>query len=189
MTIETAIKLIHSAPDAWVRVEQTRRTPRGLELSFGIYRGKRGRKIDSWSVSCLGVREAKITALDGGGLRLYPSTHPTALRYSARKAELRWSGIPDKAAVIGALYLAHIAATDDWIPFDEVVSVDISESRVICRGPDFLMRAYAKSFRARGERVRVISRGVRRAKSIRLKVLHFGSSYVAAAVFTAQPQT
>jgi hypothetical protein len=130
MTIEKAVKSINSVSDAWVRLEQTRRIPRGLELCFGIYRGERGTKIDSWSVSCLGVREAKITALDGGGLRLYPGTHPAALRYSARKAELRWPGIRDKAAVIGALYQAHIAATDDWIPFDEVVSVEaISESR------------------------------------------------------------
>jgi len=159
------------------------------ELCFGIYRGKRGTKIDSWSVSCLGVREAKITALDGGGLRLYPGTHPAALRYSARKAELRWSGIRDKAAVIGALYQAHIAATDDWLSFDEVVSVEtISESRFICRGPDFLMRAYAKAFRAKGDRVQLTLRGGSKAKSARLKVLHFGDSYVVAAAFTAQHQ-
>lgn len=190
MTIENAIKLIDSVSDAWVRVEQTRKIPRGLELCFGIYRGKRGPKIDSWSVSCLGVREAKITALfDGGGLRLYPGTHPAALRYSARKAELRWSGVRDKAAVIGALHQAHIAATGDWLPFDEVVSLKtISERRFSCRGPDFLMRAYAAAFRAKGDQVRLILRGGSKAKSVRLKVLHFGESYVTAAAFTAQHQ-
>jgi hypothetical protein len=114
---------------------------------FRYIPGKARKKIDSWSVNCLGVREAKITAFDGGGLRVYPGTHPAALRYTARKAELRWSGIRDKAAVLGALYQAHIAATDDWVPFDEVVSIKtISESRFSCLGPDFLMRAYAKSF-------------------------------------------
>jgi len=190
MTIENAIKLIHSVSDAWVRLEQTRRIPGGLELCFGIYGGKRGTKTDSWTVSCLGVREARITALDGGGLRLYPGTHPAALRYSARRAELRWSGIRDKAAVIGALYQKHIAATDDWLPFDEVVSVEsISENRFSCRGPDFLMRAYAKAFRAKGDRVQLINTRRSQAKSVRLKVLHFGESYVVAAAFTAQHQT
>jgi hypothetical protein len=187
MTIEKAIKSIDSVSDAWVRVEQTRKMPNGVELCFGIYRGKRGAKIDSWSVSCLGVREAGITAFDGGGLRVYPGTHPAALRYTARKAELRWSGIRDRAAVLGALYRAHIDAVDDWIPFDEVVSIKtISESRFSCRGPDFLMRVYAKTFRAKGDRVRLILRRGSKAKSVRLKVLHFGDSYIVAAAFTAQ---
>jgi hypothetical protein len=189
MTIQNAIKLIHSESDAWVRVEQTRKIARGLELRFGIYRGKRGARIDSWSVRCLGVREATVTALDGGGLRLYPGTHPAALRYTARRAELRWSGVRDKDAVVGALYEAHLAVMDDWLPFDEVVSVEtISKRRASCRGPDFLMRAYAKAFRAKGERVQLVLRGGSKAKSMGLKVLHFGESYVIAAAFTAQHQ-
>src|ERR1700732_4653020 len=94
MTIQNAIKLIHSESDSWVWLEQTRKVPRGLELRFGIHRGKRGARIDSWSVRCLGVREATITALDGGGLRLYPGTHPAALRYTARRAELRLTWHP-----------------------------------------------------------------------------------------------
>jgi len=190
MTIQNAIKLIHSESDSWVRLEQTRKVPRGLELRFGIHRGKRGARIDSWSVRCLGVREATITALDGGGLRLYPGTHPAALRYTARRAELRWRGIRDKDAIIGALYEAHITVMDDWLPFDEVVSAEaILKKTASCRGPDFLMRAYAKAFRAKGERVQLVLRGSSRAKSIGLKVLHFGDSYVIAAAFTAQRET
>ena len=128
-----------------------------------------------------------MTALDGGGLLLYPGTHPAALRYTARRAELRWSGIRDRAEVIGALYEAHVKATDDWLPFDEVVSIEtISEGRFICRGPDFLMRAYAKAFRAKADRVRLVVRGGSKAKPLRLKVLHFGDSYVVATEFTAQ---
>jgi hypothetical protein len=125
----------------------------------------------------------------GGGLRLYPSTHPAALRHTARRAELRWSGVRDKDAVIGALYAAHLAVMDDWLPFDEVVSVEtISKRKASCRGPDFLMRAYAKAFRAKGARVQLVLRGVSKAKSMGLKILHFGESYVIAATFTAQRQ-
>jgi hypothetical protein len=189
MTIQNSIKLIHTVPDAWVRLEQTRKIPLGLELGFGIYRGKRGTKVDAWSVRCLGVREATITVLDGGGLRLYPGTHPAALRYTARTVELRWSSVREKAAIIGALYQAHMALMNDWLPFDEVVSVEtISKKRASCRGPEFLMRAYAKTFRAKGERVQLVLRGGNKAKSKRLKVLHFGDSYVIASTFTAHRQ-
>jgi hypothetical protein len=190
MIIQNAIKLIHSESNSWVRVEQTRKIPRGLELRFGIYRGKRGAKIDSWSVKCLGVREATITTLDGGGLLLYPGTHPAALRFTARRAELRWRGTRDKDAVIGALYEAHVTVMDDWLPFDEVVSVEtISKRTASCCGPEFLMRAYAKALRAKGERAQLILRAGSKAKSMGLKVLHFGDSYVIAAAFTALRQT
>ena len=188
MTIESAIKSIHAASGSWVRVEETRKTPRGIEIEFGIYRGRRGARIGAWTVDCLGVREATITALDGGGLCVYSGTHTAARRYTARKAELRWSGSREKAAVIGALYQAHIAAVDDWIPFDEIVSEEaIAGSGFVCRGPEFLMRAYARAFRAKGERTRLILRGSK-VKPDRLKVLHFGESYVVAAAFSAQQQ-
>jgi CelD/BcsL family acetyltransferase involved in cellulose biosynthesis len=51
------------------------------------------------------------------------------------------------------------------------------------------MRAYAKAFRAKGDQVQLVITRKSQAKSMRLKVLHFGDSYVAAAAFTAQRQT
>jgi hypothetical protein len=83
---------------------------------------------------------------------------------------------------------ARIAVMDDWLPFDEVVSAEtISKRTASCRGPDFL-HAYAKALRAKGERVQLVLRGGDKAKSMTLKVLHFGDSYVIAA-FTAHHQT
>ena len=190
MIIQSAIELIHSESNSWVRVEQTRKIPRGLELCLGIYRGEHGAQIDSWSIKCLGVRDATITALDGGGLSLYAGTHPAARRFTARRAILRWRGTRDKDAVIGALYGAHFTVMDDWLPFDEVVSIKmISRRTASCYGPDFLLRAYAKALRAKGERVQLTLLGASKAKSRGLKVLHFGDSYVIAAAFTAQRQT
>ncbi len=187
MTLANVIKFIDQMPDSWVRVEHIRKISNGLELCFGIHKGKSGRKTDSWSVTCLGVRELHVTDLDGGGLRLYSNTHPAARQYSARTVELRWTGISDQTAAIGALYGAHTDLTDDWIPFDRYADIRaISSGKFICRGPDALMRAYAKALRAKGGRVKVTIRGTSKAKLARPKVLHFGESFVISDAFSAR---
>jgi hypothetical protein len=93
-----------------------------------------------------------------------------------------------------------VEAVDDWIPFDRYLPIKIpwngtsilpyfapvSGSKFVCRGPDFLVRAYAKALEAIGERIQLTLRGGPKPKSIRPKVLHFGSSFVVANAFTAQ---
>jgi hypothetical protein len=170
-----------SEPNGWVRLGQVRRKPGHLELCFSIHEENRGRKkIDSWKIICKGVREAQITDLDGGGLALYPTTHPAARQYTARQALLRWTASDNKAAVLGALYQAHTNAVDDWIPFDRYLQ-GISMKKCVCRGPLFLLRAYARALR--GELPRLELLGVGKAKRTRLRVLHFGESFVVAAGF------
>jgi hypothetical protein len=200
MLIQSAVKLVHSIPDSWVRVEQVRRMSGGLEVCFSIHKGQRGKRIDGWSVTCRRVHEAKITAIDGGGLRLYRATHPAARQYVARRAELRWPRTCDEAKVLLALYRAHTRAADDWIPFDRYLSIEtpwtgtsfqphfapISGNNFVCRGPDFLVRAYAKAIEAIGERVRLTLRRVPKLKPTLPRVLHFGESYVVADSFTAE---
>ena len=93
MRIERAIESIRTlpSPGGWVRVEQVRKTPGRLELCLGVHMEDRGRrKIGAWRVICLGVREAHIVDFDGGGLAIYPTTHPAARQYAARQAEVRW---------------------------------------------------------------------------------------------------
>jgi hypothetical protein len=189
MRIEEAIKSIESLPDAWMRHEEVRRVSKGLDLLFGVYGGQRGRQLEAFRISCIGVHEAKITAMDGGGIAIYPSTHPAARGAVARQSEIRWSGADDDAVLMGALYRAHTDAVDDWIPFDRYSTIKkISDDRFSLRGPDFLMRAYAKALRATGEKPRVIlGRGNR--KTARPKVLHFGDSYVVADAFVAERYT
>jgi hypothetical protein len=192
MLIQTAVKLIRSIPNSWARVEHLRRIPGGLELCFGIHKGKRGKKAAGWCVSCLGVHEVEITDLDGGGLAAYPSTHPAAHQYVARQAEMRWLGSSNAAEVLATLYRAHAEAVDDWIPFGRYLLVNshwinaASGDKFVCRGPDFLLRAYASALRVTGGQVRVTLRGSPKLKSIRPKVLHFGESYVVANTFAAQ---
>ena len=151
-------------------------------LLFGVHKGHRGRRIDAWLVRCREVRDAVITALDGGGLALYPASHAAARVLIARQAEVRWHGPIEE---IMTLYRAHIEAVDDWIPFDYSSVQAIGEGTFSCRGPDFLMRAYAKALRAIGKRPRIVL-GRDRSKAIRPKVLHFGDSYVVANRFTAE---
>src|SRR5437879_4278528 len=108
MLVENAIKLILSVPDSWVRVEQVGKIHGGLELCFGIHRGRRGKTVATWNVRCLGVHEAKITDFDGGGLALYGSHHPAAKQYIARWGELRWARDSNQAAILATLYHAHV---------------------------------------------------------------------------------
>ena len=143
--IENAIKRVHSSPDSWVRVEQVRKIPKGLELCLGVYEGRRGRKGEVWRIQCLGVREFRIDDVDGGGLALYSSTHPAARQFVARLAVLRW-GRSNAAAAIGALCHAHLETVDDWIPIDRYVDIRaIVKNKFVCRGPVFLLRAYVQS--------------------------------------------
>lgn len=184
--LEDAIKRVQASPDSWVRVEQVRKTPKGLELGIGVYEGRRRRKAESWRIQCLGVREFKIDDVDGGGIALYSSTHPAAGQFVARPAILRW-GPGNAAAAIGALCQAHLERVDDWIPIDRYVDIRaIVENKFVCRGPDFLLRAYAKALHMIGAQPQLKMLQKRKGKRARLRVLHFGSSSVVAKSFVLE---
>jgi hypothetical protein len=185
MHIKHAIALIDHLEDRWVRLEEVRRIPQGLILSFGIHKGQRGKLVDAWNIRCARVHDAKITAWDGGGLALYSSRHPAARQFSGRQAEVRWSGTSGESALIGAFYEEHTRAADDWIPFDSYSSIqNPSKGNFSCKGPEFLMRAYAKALRAIGKEPRIILK--KKSNAVSPKVLHFGDSYVIADSFTAE---
>ena len=186
MRIEEAITSIDRSPDPWVRLEEIRRVSRGFDLSFSVHKGRRGRRVDAWRIGAWKIHQASITAMDFGGLALYSSTHPAAREAVARQAEVRWSGANDDAVLMGALYKAHTEAVDDWIPFDWYSRIRaISGGKFAIRGPDFLMRAYAKALRSIGKQTQVILRG-RNQKTERPRVLHFGDSYIVADTFVAE---
>lgn len=198
MLLENAIKRILAVPDGWVRVEQVRNIPGGLELCLGIHRGKRGKTVAAWAVKCLRVHEVKITEFDGGGIALHGPDHPAAKQYATRWTELRWPRESNLAAVFTTLYGAHIEATDDWVPFERYVFPNMPYTRgfesrsakeYACRGPDFLIRAYAQALRTKGETVRVIRLNTGGKRRGRPKVLHFGTSYVVAEGFAAEHQS
>ena len=206
MPLQNAIKMIYAVPDSWARVSQVRKVAGGLELIFTIHRGKRGKRIAEWRVACQGVHETEITDFDGGGLRLYPTTHPAARQYAVKWAVLRWPMTCDKVQVVFAPHRAHARAVEGWIPFDRYLQIDApwtqtetsgtgipfqpffapaSGRNFVCRGPDFLIRTYATALEALGERVQLTLRRAPKAKPIQPKVLHFGGSYVVANAFSA----
>lgn len=192
MLIEKAIKSIHAVPKRWVRVAQVRYMPNRLELFLTIHEERRGKPmVDAWTILCAGVRETHITDFDGGGLALYRSTYPTARQYTARRAELRWASRGATENMLGSLYRAHLDTVDDWVAFDRYAFGSwtrsaLNKENLVLRGPDFLMRAYAKALRAIGEspRLKLQPRGKRRPAALR--TLHFGESFVVAAGFTAE---
>jgi hypothetical protein len=186
MRIEEAVTLIQYTPDSWARLEQFQRIPKGLDLYFGIHKGQRGKRVDAWKITCLEVHEAIIDSWDLGGMALYPSDHPAAREIIARRAEVRWSGSADETKIVGALYKAHTAAFYDWGRFDLYSVIhSISKNKFALRGPDFVMRVYAKALRSIvGKPQLILRRGKR--KAIRPKVLHFGVSYVVANTFIAE---
>jgi hypothetical protein len=195
MLVENAIKRILSVPDSWVRVEQVAKIRGGLKLCLGIHRGRRGKTAATWSIECLGVHEAKITDFDGGGLALYASHHPAAKQYIARWSELRWARDSNPAVVLATMYQAHIGVVHDWIPFEQYALPNMPYTRGFrprsgkefgCRGPGFLIRAYAQALRKSGVNVRVFPLKVGGKRSSRPRVLHFGTSYVVAEAFTAE---
>jgi hypothetical protein len=200
MLIQNAVKLVHSIPDSWVRVEQVRKMSGGLEVCFSVHYGQRGKRVDRWNVACRRVHEAKITDMDGGGLSVYAGTHPAARQYVARRAELSWPRSCDEAQVYLALHMAHMRAVDDWIPLERYLPIETywygtfpqplfrpdSGSNFVCRGPDFLLRTYANALVGIGERVQLTLRRVPKLKPKQPKVLHFGGSYIVADSFAAE---
>jgi hypothetical protein len=191
MRIERAIESIHAlpAPGGWARLENVFKAHGGLELYFTIHKEDRGRgKIGGWNITCQGVREAQITDFDGGGLAVYGPTHPAARQYLARRAELRWLGDRDRPQLVGVLYQAHNDAVNDWIPFDRYVSIrTVSADRCVLRGPHFLLRTYAGALRSQGVESQLTLRTRVKAKAAtKLRVLHFGASFVVAAGFQAE---
>ena len=134
MLLQNALKMIYAVPDSWVRVSQVRKLADGLELIFTIHKGKRGKRIDEWSVTCQGVHETEITDFDGGGLRLYPTSHPAARQYAVRWAVLRWPMTCDKAQVVFALHRAHASAVEGWIPFDRYLEIDAPWTQIETSG-------------------------------------------------------
>lgn len=74
MLIEDAIALICSpTTDGWGRLQQSRKTRSGLELTFSVHQSKRGKRVAGFVVLCRGVHEAKITNDDYGGMGIYPA--------------------------------------------------------------------------------------------------------------------
>jgi hypothetical protein len=138
-------------------------------------------------VLCEGVREVNISDFDGGGFAIYSSKSAAARQYTAAQAELRWPESANQAVVLGTLYQAHVAEVDDWIPFERYAPVNpytrIAER---CIGPAFLLKSYARRLKADGIEGRVTLKKSRVASKSRLRVIHFGSSFVVAERFTAE---
>jgi hypothetical protein len=99
VTIEQAVRKMLAIPDGWIRLDSVARMQRGLDLQFGVYKGKRGRTMESYLVHSKGVRDVMLVDFDGGGIQVYSSKHTAALQFG-EQAELRFRAhLPMCAAV------------------------------------------------------------------------------------------
>jgi hypothetical protein len=64
----------------------------------------------------------------------------------------------------------------------------VSGKSFVCRGPDFLLRRYARALEAVGEEAKLTIRSSAKRRLIRPRVLHFGGSHIVADMFTAERQ-
>jgi hypothetical protein len=119
-SLARTIRTIQSRPGGWLHLENIRKVSTGVVLSLALREGKGGHWMRGWEVSCRGVREIRVSDLDGGGIRLYRSTHPAARQYATRMAQLRCRpggrgsagfgpGHLASRAILGALAAAHVA--------------------------------------------------------------------------------
>jgi hypothetical protein len=169
---------------SWVRAESVSYLTKGIELRFVVLSGRRGRPIARWRITCNGVRELCISDLDGGGIRLYPSSHPAAKQYSADSMELQWTPSGRAAEALGALLTAHERLLDDWVPFERYTSPVPRQATVVrWRGPDFVMRTYGRALRKLGLSTKLLPRQARR-RAAGVRCLHFGDSFVVSERFT-----
>ncbi len=185
MRIEDAIKKIHSLRDGWVRASEIQRVRGGLNVSLGVYRGERGKKVQGWSIQCRGVRGFLFNQIDAGGLCLLPGTHPVARQFTAPQATLRWSS-DEYVESLGAICEAHFYIGQDWIEPDIYQLWAITPGKRVYRGPNFLMREYAKTLRRIGAKPRLTLRKKSTVKGSRLRALVVGSPYLVATSFLAE---
>ena len=179
--IAAVIRVMHQG--GWVSADAVRRIPGGVELTLVLLKGRRGGVVGSWQVRCRGVRELHMTDLNGGGIRLYPATHPAARQYSARRARLKWRPGGRGTEALGVLLSTHTRLVDDWVPFDRYTAPFPTGASVInWRGPEFFMRAYARSLRQLGLQAEVLLQR-QQGSGPRLRCLHFGDSFIVASSF------
>jgi hypothetical protein len=181
--LHQAIFTMVTQPDGWVRVESVHRVDDGIVLVLGLYAGKKGERVRSWEIRCRRVQEAHICDLDGGGIGLYEPDHPVCRQYTAGTATLRCAVGDRRDAAVGSMLAAHVGAVDDWIPFDRYVSG--LKAPMTVRGPAFLIKAYAAALRDLGL-APTVSAGKSVKGRARYRALHFGNSFVVAAIFEAR---
>jgi hypothetical protein len=167
-----------------VRVASAHRQRGGLRLELELAKGRRGKAVAWFTVTCRSVLEIALSDLNGGGCRVYSASHPAGRQYGDAivKLSFRPGGRMDEIG--GAVARAHQRLVEDWIPLERYARLDSADTEVVVwRGPAFLMRAYAAAIRALPIKA-TLGTPRRRLSHRSPRVLHLGDSYVVAHEFT-----
>ena len=180
---------------------------RDLVLTFSVLDGETPAGVVD--VVATGVRDHQIGDANGGGVGLVDDAqHPGLIAHTEPRETLHFEAPPgiDTDAVMGALFLAHRRAFDDWIAFDRYLDFNRYASErpppeellradgTLVTGPRSLVACYRAVLDERGYSTRATSApppswwdGERwRTDLTPLAMLHFGNSWVVAQRFDAR---
>jgi hypothetical protein len=179
-------------PQSWVSVTGVSwLAANRLVIHLSVQRGRRGPVVQRWDVEARGVRDVHIVDTNGGGLQLSGVRHPAARQYADEYEALSFKGpVANVNALIGELWVAHSETVGDWISLDKYLPSARQLAKLfsrnrgrVCRGPKFLLRRYEQVLRH--NELSTVRRSVRRSRSRRAQLLHFGASHIVAERFRA----
>jgi hypothetical protein len=111
----------------------------------------------AWLIRCAAIRATRLAPGWAEMVELV-SAHPLLLPHTEARVTLAFRGHPEQPrAVVGALWEAHRATTDEWYPFGAFFnpSVPLAElvgagGGILAEGPQSVMVAYANALRECG---------------------------------------
>jgi hypothetical protein len=140
-----------------VLLDSVRWRGRALEVMLDVRTGDDHEPRQAWLVRCA---DARATRLSPGWKEVveFFGTHPLLLPYTDRHVQLAFRGRPEEPrAVVGALWEAHLAATDGWFPFDAFFNGNLPLAELIAagggilaEGPRSVLEAYSAALREYG---------------------------------------
>jgi len=181
-------------PQSWVQLRgATWSSNRQVMLDFVVRAHRRGSVVGRWSVRAVGVKEFQLSDVDGGGLSLTGGQHPVLRQYVDPTATLHLkASVTEVPAVLAALWAEHVALVADWIAPERYLGTPeqlktrlLRHRGIVCRGPAFLVRRYARVLVQHGVASSVSASRSRVSRSAPLRLLHFGHSFVVATSFTS----
>ena len=140
-----------------VLLDSVRWRGRACEIVLDVRTGDADESRQAWRVQCADVRATRLSPGWRDAVE-FVHTHPLLLPYTDAQVQLAFRGRPEQPrAVVGALWEAHQAATDGWLPFDAFLNRNVPLAELIAagggilaEGPRSVLEGYAVSLREYG---------------------------------------
>jgi hypothetical protein len=128
----------------------------GLTLRLEVDHGDE--QYSSWQLQFERTLEHRLSDVVSYGLNVWHDDHPLIRQYTDPRQYLHFSSPPRNVdEVLGALWRAHVALVNDWIPFARFLNAEMKPSALLAggnglfaTGPAYLIAAYAEVLDAQG---------------------------------------